>query len=282
MRAELRRKLSKLREAPAKKGGAKHTDIFHIPKSGAGQISLIGMPNSGKSSIVGALTNAKVTIADFPFSTQLPAPGMVQFEDIKIELVDSPPITADFVTAGQVGMYRNCDLIGIVIDLSEDIEEQAMVCLDFLESKKLIASDETTSEDEMSHIANKKTFCICTKNDIAKEGALEKVKECFNHVSDFLQISTVTGEGMADMPEKLFELLNIIRIYSKPPGKKADMKDPFTIPKGSTVQDLAAVIHRELADKLKSAKLWGTGVHPGQNVQRTHVLNDKDIVELHF
>ncbi|MEJ2740519.1 MAG: TGS domain-containing protein, partial [Dehalococcoidia bacterium] len=81
---------------------------------------------------------------------------------------------------------------------------------------------------------------------------------------------------------KLFELLGIIRIYAKPPGKPADMTEPFTLPVGSTVMDLAIQIHRQLAEKLKTAKIWGTGVYDGQNVQRNHVLNDKDIIELHF
>ncbi len=103
LRADLRRKLSKLKEAPAKKGHGTHVDIFHVPRSGAGQIVLIGTPNSGKSSIVAALTNAKVNVAEFPFATSAPVPGMVMFEDVPIQLIDMPPITADFISPGQVG-----------------------------------------------------------------------------------------------------------------------------------------------------------------------------------
>ncbi len=99
-----------------KGGGGKHVDVFHIPKSGAGQIALIGMPNSGKSSIVGALSNAKVNIADYPFATSLPVPGMAHFEDVAVQVVDTPPVTADYAAPGQVNTYRGCDFIGIVID----------------------------------------------------------------------------------------------------------------------------------------------------------------------
>ena len=283
MRAELRRKLSKFREAPVKKGGGgKHVDVFHIPRSGAGQIVLLGTPNSGKSAIVGALTNAKVNVAEFPFATGAPVPGMVKYEDIQIQLVDMPPVTADYVAPGQVGTYRHSDLIGIVIDLSGNIEEQMQVCMDFLESRKLLIDDQVAGQDQQGNVMGKMAFCICTKSDIAKPGAMDKLKQICERPFEFLETSVEDSERVNELAARLFQLLNIIRIYSKPPGKKADMTDPFTLPVGSTVMDLAKAIHRQLAEKLKSARIWGTGVHPGQKVQRTHILNDRDIIELHF
>ena len=282
LQAELKRKLSHFKEAATQKKIGSHTDIFHVPKGGAGQIVLLGMPNSGKSSIVAALTNAKVNVASFPYSTNAPVPGMVEFEDIKIQLVDMPPITADVVAPGQVGTYRNCDIIAIVIDLSSDVDEQLKVCLDFLESRNLLISDETEATDENGNALGKKAFCICTKSDIAKEGALEHLKQICKYPFEFVPIAAEEFEGLEELSRKMFELLNIIRIYAKPPGKPADMVDPFTIPIGSTVMDLAIHIHRHMAENLKSARKWGTGVHDGQQVQRTHVLSDKDIIELHF
>ena len=282
LRADLRKKLSKLKEAPTKKVKAKHADIFHIPRSGAGQIALLGTPNSGKSSIVAALTNAKVNVADFPFATGAPVPGMVEFEDIQIQLIDMPPITADHSAPGQVGTYRNCDLIAIVIDLSADVTEQIQICLDFLESRNLLIDNETGALDEHGNVLGKRAFCICTKSDIAKPGALQSLKQSYKHPLEFAEISTETGDGLDKLPATFFSLLNIIRIYTKPPGKKPDMAEPFTLPAGSTVMDLAAAIHRDLAEKLKFARIWGTGVYDGQNAQRNHILNDKDIIELHF
>ncbi|MBA7671331.1 GTPase Obg [subsurface metagenome] len=282
LRADLRRKLSKLKEAPVKKGKAKHVDIFHIPRSGSGQIVLLGTPNSGKSSIVAALTNAKVNVADFPFATTTPVPGMVKFEDIQIQLVDMPPITADYIAPGQVGTYRNCDVIAIVIDPSADVEQQLSTCLDFLESRNLLVDNETAAADQQGNPLGKRIFCICTKSDIAKPGALETLKQSCGHRFGFVEISTQTGAGLDELVSVLFRMLNIIRVYAKPPGKKPDMNEPFTLPAGSTVMDLATAIHRELAEKLKSARIWGTGVYDGQNVQRNHVLNDRDIIELHF
>ena len=282
LKADLRKKLSKLKDAGTQKKGGSHVDIFHVPRGGAGQIVLIGTPNCGKSSIVAALTNAKVTVADFPFATSGPVPGMVMFEDVQIELVDMPPITADYIAPGQVGTYRNCDLIAIVIDLSGDVVEQLSVCMDFLESKNLLIGAETPASDDQGNALAKESFCICTKSDIAEAGALESLKQLCERPLEFVEISAVTGTGLDILPAKLFELLGIIRVYAKPPGKPADMTEPFTLPVGSTVMDLATHIHRHLAEKLKSARIWGTGVYDGKNAQRNHILNDKDIIELHF
>ena len=282
LKADLRKKLSKLKEVGAQKKSGSHVDIFHVPKSGAGQIVLLGTPNCGKSSIVAALTNAKVNVADFPFATSGPVPGMVTFEDVQIQLVDMPPITADYIAPGQVGTYRNCDLVAIVIDLSGDVVEQFSVCMDFLESKNLLIDAETPAHDDEGNALAKEAFIICTKSDIAQAGALEDLKQLCERPLEFIEISAETGEGLEPLAAMFYRLLKIIRVYAKPPGKPADMTEPFTLPAGSTVMDLAVAIHRQLAEKLKSAKIWGTGVYDGQNVQRNHVLNDKDIIELHF
>jgi ribosome-interacting GTPase 1 len=282
LKADLRRKLSKLREGAQQKGRASVADVFYVPRSGAGQIVLLGTPNCGKSSIVSALTNAKVNVAEFPYATTAPVPGMVTFEDIQIQLVDMPPITADYIAPGQVGTYRNCDLIAIVIDLSADAHEQFGVCVDFLESKSLLIDSETPAYDAQGNALAKEAFCICTKSDIAEGDALEKLKQSCKYPFEFIEVSAATGSGLDVLAEEIFKLLKIIRVYAKPPGKPADMTEPFTLPAGSTVMDLATTIHRQLAEKLKSARIWGTGVYDGQNAQRNHVLNDKDIIELHF
>jgi len=284
MRADLRRKLSKLKEAATsgKKRIAKHVDVFHVPKSGAGQVVLLGMTNCGKSSIVGALTNAKVNIADYPFATGQPTPGMAQHEDVSMQIVDMPPITADCAPPGAVGTYRGSDLIGIVIDLSGDVIEQIKVCLEFLESHRLLIDEQTEESDATGNILGRKAFVICTKTDSAKDGAMEALKKFCKRNFEFVEISLETDQGLDELTEKIFKLLDIVRIYAKKPGKEPDMKEPFTLPRGSTVMDLAGSIHRELAENLKSARAWGPNVYDGQNVHRSYELADKDIIELHF
>jgi len=282
LKADLRKKLSKLKETAEKQKGGKQVDVFHIPRTGAGQVALIGTPNCGKSSIVSALTNAKVNVAEFPFATGAPVPGMVEFEDIQIQLLDMPPLTAEFIAPGQVGTYRNCDLIGIVIDLSENVKEQMEICLDFLESRRLLIDEQTKATDDEGNVLGKKALCICTKSDIAKKDALNTFKNSSPRNFEFAVVSSQTGRGLEILPKLLFENLSIVRVYSKPPGKDADMNEPFALPRGSTVTDLAEAVHRELAEKLRSARIWGTGVYDGQNVQLDHFLRDKDIIELHF
>jgi hypothetical protein len=278
IQAEIKRKLSHLKDAgAAKKSHGKTVDIFHVVRGGAGQIALLGTPNSGKSSILDALTNAKVVVADFPFSTHAPIPGMAHYEDVPIQLVDMPPITADFVTPGQTNTYRNCDLIAIVIDLSADVLEQMEIVLKFLESHELLATTE-----QQADTLHKQAFVIGTKSDLAPDGTLATLKEITNRPFEYIDISVKTAQNLDKLVSLCFNMLKVIRIYAKPPGKPVDMKDPFTLPIGSNVIDLAMHIHRELAEKLKTARAWGTDVYDGQSVHRTHVLHDKDIVELHF
>lgn len=282
LKADLRHKLSKLKETATKKKGGKQQDVFHVPRGGSGQIALIGTPNSGKSSIVAALTNAKAHVAEFPFATSVPVPGMMTFEGVAIQIVDMPPVTAEFVAPGQVGTYRNCDVIGIVIDLSAEPVEQMRVLVEFLEGRSLLMSENTPGTDEHGNALGKRAFVICTKADIAEDGTFEEVRQICRGRFECVRVSVETDEGMKELPQVLFRQLRIIRVYAKPPGKKADMDDPFVLPAGSTVMDMAGAIHRELAEKLKFARIWGTGVYDGQNAQRNHVLNDKDIIELHF
>jgi uncharacterized protein len=281
LQAELKQKLSHLKEQRALPRAVQHVDIFHIPRTGAGQVVLIGLPNGGKSSILGALSKAKVHITDFPFATQVPVPGIVKHEDVQIEVVDMPPITAEYAAPGQINAYRNCDIVGIVVDLTGDVLEQMQVSLAYLEGKRLVAKEGEKDSDAPQQ-GFKKVLVICTKADIGDRSAVEVLMEMYGSRFRYVTISTATAEGLADFTAALFHMLDIIRIYAKPPGKPADMEAPFTVPTGSTVQDLAVHIHRHLAAKLKSAKAWGTGVYPGQNVQHDHVLHDKDIIELHF
>jgi uncharacterized protein len=283
MRAELRKKYSALKESAEKRKKASHgPDPFHIPKSGAGQVVLLGLPNSGKSAIVAAVTHARTQVADFPFTTSLPIPGIAQFEDIKIEIVDMPPITAEFAPSGIVNTLRNCDLIGVVIDLGGNVEEQVKVCFDFLESRRLLLDPNIPLLDESGKSLAKKCFVIAAKKDLSPSDVVDNLKKKLTRPVEIAAISVKDRASLDEMLADIFRLLDIVRVYAKKPGHEPDMTEPFVLPKGSTVMDLAQSIHRELAEKLKAARCWGSGVHNGQNVHRTHILCDKDIIELHF
>lgn len=285
MRADIKQRISKLKTAQQspKKSGSKHFDIFHVPKGGSGQVTLIGMPNCGKSSIVAALSKAKVNVTDYPFGSDKPVPGMAKHEDVPIEIVDMPPITGDYAPSGMVNTYRNCDIIAIVLDLSTDVLEQMQVCCDYLDSHRLILDESTTRTDDSGNSLARKTFVICTKSDLAQEGTLETLKELIERDFEFIEISSQTGRGLDTLMSRIFEMLDIVRVYAKKPHQPADMTDPFTLPRGSNVNDLAFQVHRELAEKLKSSRIWNSpDYHDGQNVPGDHKLNDKEIIELHF
>ena len=283
IQADLRKKMSALKESAEKKKKASHGfDIFHIPKTGAGQVTLLGLPNSGKSAIVSGTTHAKAHVADFPFTTSIPLPGIALFEDIKIEIVDIPPITADFAPSGIINAFRNCDLIGVVIDLSGNIQEQVKVCFDFLESRRLLPDPNSPILDEDGKSLARKCFIIATKQDSAPPDAIDNLKKQLTRPIEISIISVNDKTSLDKMLADIFKLLDIVRIYAKKPGHEPDMKDPFVLPRGSTVMDLAQSIHKELAEKLKTARCWGSTVHNGQNVHKTHILCDKDIREVHF
>lgn len=286
LQGDIKRKMSKIKalleSGGGKKGAAKHVDVFHIPHSGTGQVVLVGMPNSGKSAIVASLTNAHVNVADYPFATDKPVPGMMKHEDVSIQLVDTPPITADFAPIGMVNALRSADIVVIVIDLSGDVLEQMDVCIKYLDSHKLLMPLDAEKDAEWVHLS-RPTLVAATKSDIAPPGTLDTLKELVARPFEYIEISTQTGDGLAAFTKRCFELLNVVRIYAKKPGKEPDMNEPFTLPTGSTVHDLAYHIHRQLAEHLKSARAWHSPtVHDGQSVPRDHELTDKEIIELHF
>ncbi len=284
MQADIKRRIAKLRAEPTGKGSARKKDIFHIPKGTAGgQAALLGTPNSGKSSIVAHLTNAHVHVAEYPFSTTVPVPGIMHYEDVPIQLVDMPPVTAGHILPGQVGAYRQCDLILVVLDLSAtDVMEQWRTCLDFLQQRTLIRPDDVDEDDKLYKHLIRHCLTVCTKNDLAQPGDFEVMRKMCESRMPIISVSVNKPNSLACLTQRIFEEIRIVRAYAKQPGKKPDMNEPFTLSIGSTVFDLAHKIHRELADKFRFARIWGHNKHPGQQVPHDYQLQDKDIIELHF
>jgi ribosome-interacting GTPase 1 len=284
MQADLKRRLSKLKAGSETKGPSRKQDVFHVPKgAAAGQVVLLGTPNSGKSSLVANLTNAHVQVADFPFSTHAPVPGAMHFEEIQIQLVDMPPITREHVEPGQTNTYRQCDLILLVVDLSAaDVTDQIEICLDFLRERTLLLPEGADPDEEIYKRLIRPCLCVATKNDLAGEGDLDVLRDMYGKQMEIISATATEDQSLQQMAQRIFERLNIVRIFSKQPGKKVDLKDPFVLPIGATVEDLAVKVHRELAEKLRYARAWGEDKYDGQQIPRDYLLRDKDIIELHF
>lgn len=286
IQAELKKKLSAARKAVqqgGKKGAAK-ADPFSIPKSGAGQTVLIGTPNVGKSSLVGGLTHAHVKITDYPFGTSMPVPGMVPYEDIQIELIDTPPITAEHVPTGSAGLWHAADALLIVADLSSDtLLEDVETCLQHLaEHRMALTSGPRERPQEPEAPLKIPGLVLANKFDVTGAGEnLELLRQCYDTRLRIEPLSTRDASLMARVPGLLFELIRVIRVYAKPPGRKPDLAEPFVLPAGSDVHTLSHRVFGGFAHQVKAARLWGHGVADGQNVQLEHILHDRDIVELH-
>lgn len=280
LRADLRARLSKLRDEAVRKKGSSRMDIFTVDREGARQICLAGLPNAGKSSLLKSLTNAQPVIADYPVSTVLPLSGMMPFEDIQFQLVDLPPIGNESTDGWVSGLLRNTDLLYIVVDLSEDPEIQAALLVEQLTTWRIVPVREGGLPAARDILLAKKCIVVANKADLDDaEKGWRRLLADYEDRFTLLRVSALRKTGLEDLKSRTFGCSGIIRVYSKEPGKDPDLHTPFTIPVGSTVLDLAEMIHKDFVTGLKYVCLWGSSKFPGQRIQRDYVLRDRDIVE---
>jgi ribosome-interacting GTPase 1 len=279
MQGDIKRKIARLRDAEARAKKGRNSGHDHIPKEGAGQVVLVGPPNGGKSSLLASVTNAKPEVAEYPFSTLVPVPGMMDFEDVKIQLVDLPPLSEEYTESWVYNLIRNCDVVLLVIP-SDDVDlvgEYVDETLAMVEAHhmQLLPEADASADDSVRQIPARLAL---TKADqsVGAEDLLRGLP--FPGVA----VSAQTGEGLDALRRVLFEALHVLRVYTKEPGKKADMTEPYTLPVGSTVLDAVRMVHREFAERLKYVRVWGSGRFDGQQVPSDHSLADGDIVEIHI
>jgi len=285
LQAELKQKISRARDEieGGKAGGKKVGISYRVPREGAGQIALVGPPNAGKSALLAALTHAHPEVAPYPFTTRAPQPGMARWEDAAFQLVDLPPVTRDFLEPWVSGILRAADAALLVLDLaSDDSPDEVEAALARLAGVHTELVGELPHDVEDEAIQHVPTLLVANKVDAPGAAVrLELVREWFGARFPIVAASAATGEGLDSLAKSAYDLLGVIRIYTKIPGHAVDRSAPFTIPSGGTIEDLARSIHRDLAETLKFARVWGVGVHDGQTVRRDHVLHDGDLVELH-
>jgi ribosome-interacting GTPase 1 len=266
-------------ERHKKRGGVS----YKIPRQGAGQVALVGPPNAGKSRLLTRLTRATPEVAPYPFTTHQPTAGMMDWEDVRVQLIDLPPITADVMEGWVSSMIRAADAALLLVDLADDDAPfAAEAVLEKLATTKTVLVGSPPAEIEDYSVEHVRTMLVANKSDA--DGAadrLEIVREIVGSRFPVHVIAAEHGTGLEELRLAVYQFLNVIRVYSKQPGKPADKSAPFTCPVGSTVVDFAGQVHRDFVEKLKSARIWGTGVFDGQAVGREHVLFDKDVVELH-
>ena len=276
LQADIRARIARLRKEGSKKA-ARSSFSYVIPREGAGQVALAGPPNSGKSSLVRALTRATPAVADYPFTTREPTPGMAPYEDIAFQVIDLPPLAEEHAEPWVFDLVRRADLVWVVLDGREALDGFEEVKM-LLEARGLGLH---SAREVQPPRAAKKAMLVLTRADRPVTGeSIEVVDELLERRWPVVAVSSTTGSGLDELKRRTFAALDILRVYTKEPGKEAD-RVPFTLPRGATVADLAARIHKDLLAHLKFARVWGSGAFDGQTVQRDRVLAEGNVVEIH-
>ena len=288
LKAQLRARLSKLMSDLETSSGGKggRTEPFSLPKEGAGRSTLIGPTNVGKSLLLSSATGAKTKVGSYELSTQEPIPGMYPYNDIYIQMIDTPPIDNIATQSRLYGLLRTSDIFVFVADLTNNPVDQTENSFKELEEWgfKLLQKGQYPDEDDQ--FTSKPTIIVCNKADIP--GALDNYGYMETHYGEkfpLIMASAHEEVGLDELAEELFKSLKIIRIYTKSPRERLDdfiKENPVVLPTGSTVGEAAQQVHKELSYGLKYAILWGnSGKFDGQRVGRGHELSDGDVIEIH-
>jgi len=269
MQADLRRRLSQARKDSQKKGAGHAAPFYFVEREGAGQVALVGPANSGKSSLLRALTHARPEVADYPFTTRLPTPGMMTYENVQIQLVDLPPLAAEFTEPWMPQVLRVANAGVLVLDVNEpeDLEE-----IEYIEA---------TLRGWRLPLPG-----LLAGNKIDQPGGagnFTALEDLYRERYRAVAVSAITGAGLADFARAVFDLLALVRVYTKAPGKKADVTTPYVLKRGATVLEAARHVHKDFAEHLKFTRLFrAAGEHDGLMVERHHVVEDGDILEFHI
>jgi ribosome-interacting GTPase 1 len=279
LRAELRSRMAKLAQEISRQHGGGHADAYVVHREGAGQAVLIGPPNAGKSSLLQAMTHAEARTGEYPFTTQLPQPAMMPFEDIQVQLVDLPAVSPGATPAWLRGLVHEADLLLLLVDLDADpIADLQTV---FSELAALHVGPGTAGVPSDAADEPRPALVVGTKLELPGSGdGAELLRMELADRLPLLATSANSGAGLDALRQQIFDALQVVRVYAKPPGRPADMTRPFVFPRGSTVEDLADTIHHEVRQKLQYAVRWPTANAP-LRVARQYELRDRDVIELH-
>jgi len=298
LQADIKSRIKQLTEelAGPRKGGKRSGPSYAVRRDGAAQVAMIGPPNAGKSAIHAALTSSRTEVGAWPFTTQLPVPGMLPYEDVQIQLVDLPPLAPEFTVPWYTTPLQTADAALLVVDLSDPAcTEQVQYILEWLREHRIILTPawpgtEVGPDPEAGEDGEPDPFrivlpalLVANKYDLDPEpGEVEALEDLLGIRFPHLSTSAVSGRGLEGIADFLFRGLRIVRVHTKVPGKPPDSDRPFTFFRGATVHDVARLVHKDIAESLRFARIWGAGVYDGQQVGPEHVVDDKDVIELHM
>jgi ribosome-interacting GTPase 1 len=284
IRGQLKSRMAKLKEELQKRPTVGRAEqAYNIKREGAAQVVLLGLPNSGKSSLLSRITNAASEVADYPFTTQRPIPGMMKFENLQIQLVDTPPVQLDHIEPGFPNLIRNADALLLLVDLTEDPIFQMEILLQELSDMKIKVVGKGPIPSLEIGWASLRALLVGNKCD-AKNAmeAYQRFESYFRGTFPILPFSAKEGMNFDELRKEIYQILDIIRVYTKVPGKEADLMEPVILKRGSRVEDVALSVHKDFLAKLRYAKIWGSGKFDGQMVKRDYLVNEGDVIELHI
>jgi len=294
LQADIKSRIKQLSEelAGPKKGGRRSGPSHVVRPEGAAQLSLVGPPNAGKSSLHKRLTHSRTEVGPYPFTTHLPVPGMFPYEDIHFQLVDLPPVSTDFMEPWFVATLQPTDGVLLVVDVNDpECVDQIPALINRLAEKKIFlrarwpglpGETESTSGPGDPFRLDLPTLLVANKCDLDPDPEeVEVLEELLGLRFPAVTVSALNGEGLEKLGPFLYRALELVRVYTKSPGKPAENDKPFTVRRGGTVLDVAKLVHQDVARDLKFARTWGKNVFDGQQVGPEHPVEDGDIVELH-
>ena len=274
MQADIKRRLSRLRkESKKKKSTASQKPFYYVEREGAGQVILCGPPNAGKSQFLDSLTHAAPEVADYPYTTRRPLPGIMTYQDIRIQLVDTPPLAPEMLESWQLAMIEQTDAALLVFDVNDpDLLEQTEFVLKIFEERGISISGQSPT-----------MIVLGNKIDAPKgKTNLAAWQELYQARFQAQPVSALSDECLDQLRQRLFDVLEIVRVYTKAPGKKPEKHPtPYVLKRGSTIVDVATTVHKDIAQSFKFARVWGKTKFEGQMVERSYIVEDGDLVELH-
>jgi small GTP-binding protein len=281
LQGDLKKRLSKLRgELQKKKATSRKSEPGHVEREGIGQVVLVGLPNVGKSTILSQMTKANPLVADYPFTTRSPLPGMMEYENVQIQLVDLPPISGEYMESWLPGIIRQADLALLVIDLSaEDLLEQIDKVKEVLNENRIVLETEAMQTGGIY----KKALIVANKLDLpGSQENLMVLQELYDPKNPIIPVSAGKGINLEELKSHIYNALDIVRVYTKAPGKEVNYNEPLAMKKGSNILDVAQSIHKDFSQRLKFARIWGKDKYAGQKVHRDHIIQEGDIIEFHI
>jgi len=309
LQADIKTRIKDLSEAltEPRKGAARRGPTHVVRPEGAAQVAVLGPPNCGKSTLHAALTGARTEVGPYPYATREPEPGMLPLEDIHMQLVDLPSLSEEHPVPWIGNALQPADACLLVVDLADPacvdgvhwirsaLAEKRVTLIAHWPHGRPSAACEgegdagADSDTDPGALGDPfaivlPTLLVANKVDLLDAPAddLAVFRELAGVAFPALAVSATGGAGLERIAPWLFEHLGIVRVYTKAPGRPADRDQPFTVRRGDTVRDVAALVHRDIAESLRFAKLWGeSGQFSGQQVGRDHRVEDGDVVELH-